>query len=171
MRNYITKTAAWCCMLLFLVGCAGTPPDFNGSFSCKLAVENGTSRFYGDFCREWMGCYTFTVTQPESFAGLTLQRRNGEITLSFEGMEVTQEAQWLPCSSFFGAVTESLDDIAGQENPSPDFQDQDVVVYSGTVTAGDYTIAYDGKTKNPADLNISGILATFTEVTPYGATE
>lgn len=165
--KWITQTAAWIFMLLFFVSCSSfQPPDFQQAFSGELTVSNGTVAFGGTFSRQLIGCYTFTVNEPKEFAGLVLESQNGQITLSFGDIVVKNETTLLPATSFFGSVTGALDDMARQEDPQPTFSDDAVIVYSGSCDAGNYTIAYDAATKNPANLNIgSGILAEFSSVT------
>lgn len=162
--KHIRKTAAWMTLLLFLVSCGAKPPaaEFAQSFSCIMTVTQGDLSFTGNLTRPLVSCYTFRVTEPILWAGLTLQNQGGKSTYSFEDIQVTIP-QTPPATAMVDGVMAALDHFSRWSQPTPCYQNQTEIAFQSQTEAGDYQVTFDKKTKRPVRIELqNGTLAVMT---------
>lgn len=162
--QYIKKTAAWLTLLLFLVSCGAKQPPmaFAQSFECVMSVSLGDVTFTGKLTRPLVSCYTFCVTEPQNWAGLTLQNQGGKYTCSFEEIEAAM-SQPLPATAMTESVMAALDHLSRNPQTEPCYQNQTEIAFRGKTEAGDYQITFDQKNKRPLRIELqNGTRAVMT---------
>ncbi len=129
--------------LLLLTGCRNSVPptpvrEFDGSFSAKI----GEAVVEGEISCPGGAAVFLRVTTPDEIKGLCYEFKD-ELSMSFDGIEVRAETDYLPHTNFaLGFYRVILDLPTGCSFKS--YKNGDAV-FEGNTESGEYTLLTDPK--------------------------
>ena len=93
MKRYFLKTATWFFLLLFFVGCKGTPqaPTLEHALDCQITLVKNGIEYQGELQSPILERYQFGLTSPPSVKGMNVTIENGKVTYRFQEITHSKE--------------------------------------------------------------------------------
>ena len=142
------KTATWIFLLLFFVGCQGTPkaPNPPLSLQCNVKMLKNSVTYTAQCNSPVLGSYYFEFIQPDSVQGMKVQVENGKVIYSFH--ELSYSLEYGEDDSLMKQLSEILEYVARGENLVWELN-QTQWTGKGRIQQKEFTVVYDKKTNRP----------------------
>ncbi|MCC8192838.1 MAG: hypothetical protein LIO41_07380 [Ruminococcus sp.] len=128
-------------------------------YSCEVTISTDADTYSGALKRD-EGKWTFTYSEPEEIAGLTICYEGDEYNVKLGDIEFSDDRESLPDSAISTLIISSLDS-ATLSSDVKYTANNDTVVAKGVVGESAYTITF--KDDIPKSLSVEGIEVKFSD--------
>lgn len=147
-------------------------PEVNLPFKSEMKIQAGELEFNGEVKRYGTGVWELNVTSPETLAGLKLSSSDGGVKASLGELTLELPVEDVNENAVFSLIFKAIDSAASAD-ALVCTETADGKVFSGTFSAGEYTLTFDPETLALTGISIpsAGISGEFKRFAPLSGGE